>query len=107
SHSVHQLVGSGMLQSLGLIVHAIPRVLKCSGEISLDHAMTTQRSERRASSKIGEGYSAIALVGKESLIGKASHHSAHRWRSEIQLLSDVVRRNRYASSPERVDRLQV
>src|SRR5512143_1715977 len=49
-HAVDQLIGRRVLESLGLFVHAIPRVTERAGEIRFDDAMATNGPQGGAAS---------------------------------------------------------
>src|ERR1035437_9753771 len=69
--------------------------------------MTTKRAKRGAPAKVGEGYTAVSLIGKKSLAGETPHHPAHRCGSEIETLRYVVRRDRHAAPTKCVERLEI
>ena len=63
-HSIHQLIRRGMLETLGLIVHAVPRIMQRAREVRFNHAMTPERAKCRPPAKVGERNAAIAFVGE-------------------------------------------
>src|SRR5256885_7282741 len=96
-----------MLQSLGLVMHAIPRISQRLREICFDDAMTSERSQRGAASALGELHSVITLVGEETLIRQTTDHATHRCRCNRQALRDLVRRGGPGPLADRVDRLEI
>src|SRR5437868_4585124 len=96
-----------MLESFCFLVHAIPWISQRFGEIRLDHAMTAQSAQSRASSALGELDAVISLVGKKALIRQPPHHPAYGCRRQRETLSNLVCRSSARSFADRVDRLQI
>src|SRR4029078_12396074 len=75
-HSVDELIRRRMLQSLGLAAHAIPPIAERARQIGFEDAVTSNRAERRTSSRAREPNAAISLVCNPSLLGESSNHAA-------------------------------
>jgi hypothetical protein len=106
-HAVDQLVRRGVLQPLGLGVHAVPRIAEHRREVALDDAVAAQRAQRGAAPRVGEPHAAVALVLEQPLLGEPPHHAAHARRRDAEALGERVRRCDAAAPLQVVDRLQV
>src|SRR4051812_24743258 len=96
-----------MLQTLGFIVDAVPRIIKCVRQVRLDDPMTANSSQCRATAGFRESYPTITLVSEQSLICETPHHSTHRGGRNVELLSDVIRCNRDSPAADLVDGLEI
>ena len=75
-HSLNQVVGDGMLQALGLVMHRVPGVAQVRYQVGLDEAVTAQHPERHALAIGRQLDSSIAFVLQKTLLREPLDHPA-------------------------------
>src|SRR5262245_37190431 len=96
-----------MLETLGLVVHAIPRIAERFREIRFDDAMATNGAKRGTASSLRQPHAAVALVRDQALLREATDHSTHRSRRKAELRGDLVRSGNAGGRFQREDDLEI
>ena len=76
-HALNEIIGRGVLEALGFVVHAIPGIPEDAGEIRLEDAMTANGAQRRLPPAWRELHAAIRHVIEVALRGQPTHHAGY------------------------------
>jgi hypothetical protein len=106
-HAVDQLVRHGVLEALGLGMHAAPVVTQVLHEVELEDAVAADHAQRRPAALRRELHAAIRHVLDQSRFREALHHAAHRRRRHGEQRRDVARGGEAALAREVIDALQI
>src|SRR5687767_11945299 len=90
-HALDELVGHGVLESLGLVVYGVPAVAEERDEIRLDDPVAADHAERRSPAGFCQLDTLVGCMLQQALLGKPLHHSAHRRWRQLQGVSDLAR----------------
>ena len=106
-HALDELVRHGVLEPLGLGVHAAPVVSQMLRQVHLQDAVAADHLQRGAPPLRGELHAAIWHVLDQPGLGEPLHHPAHRRRGDVEQRGDVARGREATLTREVVDGLQV
>src|SRR3954469_25113284 len=96
-----------MLETLCLVMHAIPRVAECLREVRLDDAMAPNRPQCSAAAFARELHALVRLVRHEPLTRQPAKHPAHARRRDPERRRDLIRAGDAAARLELIDGLEI
>ena len=106
---LEQVVGDGVLELLGLVVHLVPAHAELLDEQRLEQAVATHHGAAQAAGPAsGQAHAAVAHVLDETVAGETLHHLGHRGRRHRETLGELAGGDGLAGLRlQKVDRLQV